>query len=77
MRLTEVTTLTSLGFVLRQRGDGTEAVDIIRSALAIARSCHDRFAQAYASRGLAGALVACGQARRPYRRPGGPPSSSS
>ncbi|MEV0158226.1 helix-turn-helix domain-containing protein [Micromonospora sp. NPDC050686] len=59
--------LASLGFVLRQRGDTTAAVDHIRSALAIARACGDRFTQAYALRVLAGALLASGQAAEAER----------
>ncbi len=54
---------THLGFVQRQRGDAAGAVLIIRSALATARSCEDEFAQAYATRGLVGALLDNGQAR--------------
>jgi len=55
--------LTSLGFVRRQRGDTADALNAIRAALAIARPLGDRFTEAYALRGLAGALLADGRHR--------------
>ncbi|WP_169952080.1 helix-turn-helix domain-containing protein [Microbispora sp. H11081] len=51
--------LTSLGFVLRERGETAAAVEVVDSALTVARSCGARFTEAYALRGLAGALRAC------------------
>ncbi|GIF62263.1 SARP family transcriptional regulator [Asanoa ishikariensis] len=54
----KVIAMTNLAWVLRERGASDEAIDVVRAALRTARGAGDRFALAYASRGLAGALLA-------------------
>jgi hypothetical protein len=69
--LAKATALSSLGFVLRQRGDTLAAVDVLHCALDIARSCGDPFTEAWVLRGLAGALLArdrAGEAELAARR---------
>ncbi|MEV4477940.1 ATP-binding protein [Nonomuraea sp. NPDC049504] len=56
--------LTMLGFTLRERGETAEAVEVVEAALDIARSCGARSVEAYALRGLAGALLACDRPRQ-------------
>jgi tetratricopeptide (TPR) repeat protein len=56
-----VIAMTNLAWVLRERGAGDEAVETARAALRTARRAGDRFGLAYASRGLAGALLAAGR----------------
>nr|WP_280117160.1 helix-turn-helix domain-containing protein [Microbispora hainanensis] len=51
--------LTSLGFLLRERGETAGALDAIYSALSIARLCDGRSTEAYALRVLAGTLQVC------------------
>jgi tetratricopeptide (TPR) repeat protein len=63
IRPTESRTLTHLGFVMRQRGDAVGAIRTIRAALTIAQACGDLFAQACATRGLAGAQLDDGRTR--------------
>jgi len=67
----KVIAMTHLAWVLRERGSADQAVDTARAALRTARASGDRFALAYASRGLAGALLATGRsasAERAARR---------
>ncbi|MFB9238838.1 helix-turn-helix domain-containing protein [Plantactinospora siamensis] len=58
---TRALALTNLSFVLRQRGELDESVEIARVAQALGEAQRSRFVQAYAGRGLAGALLAAGR----------------
>ncbi|MEV4621104.1 helix-turn-helix domain-containing protein [Asanoa sp. NPDC049573] len=67
----KVIAMTQLAWVLRQRGAVDEAIETVRAALMTARRGGDTFGLAYASRGLAGALLAAGRntaAERAARR---------
>jgi transcriptional regulator with XRE-family HTH domain/tetratricopeptide (TPR) repeat protein len=55
--------LTNLGFALREQGHATQAVRTLRVATALAEQRGDRYSHAYASRGLATALLAVDQIR--------------
>ena len=63
----KVVAMANLSFVLRERGAADEAVKTVQSAMLTARRSGDRFALAYASRGLAGALLAVGRFDRAGR----------